>query len=382
MGASRSKTTGNRLIKYDETMKTILKLIVSLLLAAVIGGMIASASGLPAGLVVTAFITLSFVPKVEGVIATSLDITELNTKLGAYFRKDKATLIGKMLLGLDINDRMDVWDDCKDQVPLPNLVVGDIVKPANNSTFAPTAGALSFGSRILQVRPWKADLQIIPADLNKSWLGKYKKKGSDVYDMPFEQYIMNEIIKKVRHQLRTTSLFSGVYNAGGATATDIMNGVKKIIADEITATNITPVVTGAVTAANVIDKVELVYDNLGEAVKRGDTQLLVSPQIFAWYVRKYRELYGANGDYSGMAKFQVPLDGTNCMIKSEPGLAASQRMICTTTDNITFGVDSLADDSNINSQVFERTIKLMIDAKAGVEFKDIDSDVLAVNDQA
>lgn len=362
---------------------SILTVLLSLIAVVFFGSLIAGATGLSPLPVIGVLLIGSLIPlKLNGVAYSALNITELNTKLGAYFRKDKGQIFTKMLLGMNIDDRFEIWDDCKDEVPLPNLTITDLVKPANNTTFQPTSNALAFGARILKVRPWKVDLQIVPADLEKSWLGAYKKKGSKVYDMPFEQYVMNHIIEKVQENLRLKSLFKGVYNAAGSTPIDVMDGLLTLIASEITATNIAPVATGAITSTNVVDKLEQTYDALGEAYKGIPTIALVSPQIFSWYKRKYRLDFGGNQDYAGMPLMETQLDGTLCTIKSEPGLGTSQRVIVTPKENLVYGVDSIGEENDINSQVFERTIKLMIDAKSGTNFKRIDAELLAVNDQA
>lgn len=360
-------------------MKT-LKLLTSLLIATIV---VATATKLGANpfLVVGILALLAFLPMPQGVLRTSLDITALNTTLGAYFRKSKTELLTRALMGMDIDDRITVWDDCKDEVPIPRLFTDDLVKPANDTTFAASTNALDFSARILKVRRWKVDLLLIPGALEKSWLGAYKKKGSDAYDMPFEEYVMREIITRVNENIRMKALFGGTYNAAGTAPVDIMDGLKKIIADEITATTITPVVTGALTSANVVDNVYLTYDDLDEAVKAMSTQMLMSPSVFDMFVRKWRSLYGSNNNYGGINQNEFQLDGTNCMLKREPGLGTSQRLITTTKSNIIYGVDSLGEENDIKSQVFERSIKLMIDAKSGVNFADIGDGYLAVNDQ-
>lgn len=318
----------------------------------------------------------------SGILASSLDISALTTALGAYFRKDKGVLVREMLLGMNIEDRMEIWDDCKDEVPLPNLGIEDLVKPADATTFSPTSNALKFGARTLKVRPWKVDLQLIPSILEKSWLGAAKPKGSDQYALPFEQFIMQHIIEKIHENIRLKALFKGDYNAAGTTPGAIMDGLLTLVTDEITATNITPVVTGAVTSSNVIDKIEAVYDNLGEGYKNVPTICLVSPTLFDWYVRKYRATYGVNMDYKGMAQGSVMIDGTLCTIMREPGMASSQRIVITPKSNIVYGVDSLGEENNMEVQKFDRTLKIMIDAKSGIQFKEIHARALAVNDQA
>lgn len=324
-----------------------------------------------------------------GMAFTALNITDLNTALGAYYRKNKDVLISEMLLGLNLEDRFEVMDDVKDEVPLPSLEIADIVKPANDTTFQPTSNALTFDARILKVRRWKVDLQLIPFALEKSWLGAYKKKGSDAYDMPFEQYIFDYIIKKIHNNVRMSALYGGTYNGAGTTPVDIMDGLKKIIADEITATNITPVVTGIITEANVVTNLLATYDALGDAYKNIPVIGVVSNQLFDWYARKLNPvsntaLLAADSQIIAAAGYNnaMPLYGTNAVLVREPGMGSSQRIIMTPKENMVYGTDSLGEENNIKIQEFERTLKLMIDAKSGVQFKEIHARALAVNDQA
>lgn len=128
------------------------------------------------------------------------------------------------------------------------------------------------------------------------------KNPQDPFDMPFEAFIMQQIATKVKENLHLQGVYRGVYNAAGTTPIATMDGFLTLIAAAITATDIAPVVTGAVTADNVIDKAELVYDSLGEGYKNVPTQMIVSPTIFDWYGRKYRSLYNGSPLYTGIKK--------------------------------------------------------------------------------
>jgi hypothetical protein len=321
-----------------------------------------------------------FVQLPFGALFSSIDISALATALGAYHREHRDELVTEMLLDEAFTDDLEVLDDVTDELPLPNLSLTDLTKPANPTTFSPTANALKFGARVLKVRGIKVDLQLIPQVLEKTWLGKMKK-ANDPWDMPFEAFIMKYINSKITEELRLKSIYAGVYNAAGTTPAANMDGYLKLISDAITATTIAPIVTGAITATNVVDKLELVYDGLGEAYKGKPTIMKITPQIFDWYNRKYRVDFGGNTDYKGMQSLKRPLDGTMCTLVREPGLGASQRVICSPKENFIYGVDS-ANGYSLDAQKFDRTLKILIDFKAGVEFAQIHSRALAVNDQA
>lgn len=324
-----------------------------------------------------------FVPNAHiarGLAFDAIDITDLATSLGDYHREHRDELVSELLLDEDFTADLNVMDDITDELPLPNLALGDLTKPADPTTFTPNAGALKFGARILKVRGIKVDLLLIPQVLEKSWLGKMKK-SSDPLDMPFEKFIMNYINSKITEELRLKSIYKGVYDAAGDAPEDNLDGFLQLIDDEVTATNIDEVVTGAITSENVVEKLELVYDSLGDAYKGKPTIMKVNPQIFDWYNRKYRAAFGANQDYKGMLRMRRPLDGTMCELVREPGLGTSQRVMASLKDNFVYGVDS-ASGYNLDVQKFDRSLKILIDLKAGVQFAQVHARALAVNDQA
>lgn len=315
--------------------------------------------------------------------AAAIDYTDLATALGAYYRSNDDGIMSQLMLGMDIDDRISVLDGVKDEQPLLHSVTGDLVKPGGDPTsFSATSNAFDIQPRILKVRPWKIDLTFYPQLMERQWLGYLKSNGSDPTEMPFAEFFFNEITKKANENIRMAALFGGTYNAVGTAPVDIFDGFLKLIADEITATTITPVTTGVVSSGTIIGDIEDTYDNLHEAAKGVPGIILVSPTLFDWYVRAYRSTHGANTDYEGMKQGRVQLDGSMYDIVREPGLASSQRIIATTVENLVYGVDTAGEENTIRVEQNRRAIDVMVDAKAGVQLRDISTRALSVNDQA
>lgn len=307
---------------------------------------------------------------------SALNLTELNTALGAYYRANRGILIGELTLGANFQNRFEVWDSVKDELPLPKLSIADIVKPGN-TTFNATANAIVHSARIAKVRHCKVDLLITPSEYETTWLGNLRKNGQNNSDMPLQQFIFNSVFAKANENIYRTAIYGGTHNASGTSSIDVMDGFLKIIADEITATNLTPVVTGAITSTNVEAKLLSVYDALDEAYKNVPVEMKVNAQIYDWYIRQQRSTYGGNVDY----QIRTSLYGTSCTLIREPGLGTSQRLICTPKNNMVYVTDSQSDSSTVDTQIFDRSIKLLIDFKAGVQFKEVNNNVLTVNDQ-
>lgn len=323
-------------------------------------------------------------------MSASVDFSALNTTLGAYARENKRALFSKLLLSVLFTDNFTVVSG-KDEVPLPRLNIANILQPRNPTAFNPTANALNFSARVLKIRGIKVDLRIYPQELHSTWLGLLDSSNQNRHELPFEAFLMDYIVKRAQENFHLSVLYSGVYNGAGTAAVDCMDGWKELIADLITAGDISAgngnlVATGVITATNAVDSIEMVYDALHERYKHVPTQCLVSPTIFDWYRRDYRSQFGSNNDYRGMGGNNIEpalyIDGTTCKLVREAGLAGSQRIILTSKDNMVYGVNNTGDSTNIMIEKDHRAIDIMMDFGAGVQFAEVDDRCLVVNNQA
>jgi hypothetical protein len=361
-----------------------LRIITSLLFAVIFSFIAGSVTGLsPLAFFGGIALLSALADKPTMALFTAIDISELVAALGDYYREHRDIIVTETLLDQSFYDKFNVMDDVTDELPLPNLAISNIIKPGADKTFNPTADALKFGARILKVRDVKFDLLIVPTVLHKTWLGAARKNrrsdGShDPWEIPFEQFIFNYISQNAREQLHLQAAFKGVYNAAGTTPADTMTGFASLVTELITNDTIVPVTTGAITSDNIIESVEAVYDALGEAYKGQNTEMKVEPQYFDWYARKYRGTFGGNMDYAGMKRDRLYIDGSNCELVREPGLAGTGRMICSPKENFIYGCDTAA-TATMDIQKFDRTLKILGDFKAGVQFAQAHSRALSTN---
>jgi hypothetical protein len=322
-------------------------------------------------------------------MAQAIDFSNLNSVLGAYYRDHKELLFTEMFYSDKWQERFNLIDGVTDEKPLVNMLVDFHILPGHDkTTWSPQNNAVAFGAQILKVRDCKVDLVIVPSELHKTWLGKYKKKGSDVFDLPFEQYIILSILKKIQEKMHLLAFYKGVYNAGGTTTADVMNGFNKLITDLIAATTITATATGAITSGNVISKLELLCDEIDPAYEdMGNWEMTVNPEIFNWYWKARRTAYGVGNLsdlYSGdmRKKDRLDIEGYNVTLVKEHGLGTSQRICLTPRENKLLGFDSETDLNNMLFQQFERTLKILIDFKFGAQFMLAKDGYLIVNDQS
>lgn len=311
---------------------------------------------------------------------SAINVTALAATLGVYARDHNfSDIVTQAFVEDDFVRKFDLQLGITNQRPMPNLTVGELSKPFADGSFDPNADTLAFDARILTVEHAKADLLIKPYELYNTWLGLSKTPGFDPKELPFEKFILDTIAKKIRDEVHLQMIYNGV-KAAGTTPVDVMDGFLKLVADEITATNLTPVVTGAITVSNAVDSVEAMYDQLGSAYKKMGGVFRMSDTLSNLYKRNYRNAYGANTNYDEFDRMKV--DGTNWVIEPDYGMEGSGRIIATPKDNFTLGMDLESDISDMEIQIFERSLKILTDYSIGAQFKEVNDNALVVNDQA
>lgn len=226
-----------------------------------------------------------------------------------------------------------------------------------------------FTDRVITAYQSKWDYEFDPENYRNKYL-------ANLPDMPFEQASVDQVAKTYLDRIIKTTLWTGVRNGAGTGAADLCDGWGKIIADEITATNIIPVTTGAVTAANAVTQVELVADSLPIWMKEMGYIVYVSHNVFEKYCKHYRTLNGfkfqpdVTGDYK--------LDNKNGILRPVAFMQASQRIVATMPNNLVFGTDLERVATHPTPHLNILKIRHMM--PVGCEIADLEA--IAVNDQA
>jgi len=317
-------------------------------------------------------------------MSSSVNLQALTDNLGNYYRENRPILFTDMLLDLDsslANNGIVVMDDVVDEVPLPNMRVAEFLKPGdgpannNKATFAPTEDAIVFDNRTLKTYPVSGDLLIQPWKFERTWLS-HNRRGRALYkdwtDIPFYEFLMREIIKSAKLQIRNAT-WRGVRNVSGTGFLDICNGVLQLRKLAIAAGDLPTVETGPITAANVVAAVEKVAKALGDGYAEMEAYMPVSRTIYDWYVTASEAQFGRSiqlnelvGEKGGQR--YVYIRGTNVRLVKEPSVGSSQALTVYGENNLHAGTDTLNDLNNMMFQLFERSIKVLIDFKWGLEF--------------
>lgn len=308
-----------------------------------------------------------------------LNVTPLNTDLGAYYRQRKNEIMQKLYANEDARKLFTVVTGVQDEYVMTELEVQEMIQPYQ-SGWTPK-GEVKFKPETIKVRPVKVDFPFTPKKLEATWLGYLKTNGSKPEEYPFVQYIYEQILVKVAREVNNVTI-NGVYvapttgTAGSAAAA--FNGLLKVVTDAITASKITPITTGAITSSNVVDKIEAIVDGIPGDQRSQPLTMLMSPTLRTMYFRKRRGDFGSNIDYKAGEEM---VDFTNVRIVSPTYMNASQRVIVTSPNNLLLLEDGVNEEENIIVQANRRELELMMDFKRGVGFGIIDG-MVWTNDQA
>lgn len=318
-------------------------------------------------------------------MALSANLTDVASYL-AYVQDYHDELITRAFYSPETMQYSTPHEGVKGKKTLTRLKAATGKAVAWKSDFVAATDAVSFHPRHLEVAAVKRDLSFTPQEFESTYLGRYRMKGQNPgADLPFEGAILQAILDG--HAEEMDAAFWQAVKAGsvtpGTTPMDqCFDGFLQIIADEITATNLSPVVTsgGGITTTNVIELLEEMWLALGAAYKKREVFVFLSWANFQKYQQGYREAYGVNSNWNTQDA-RVRLDfSQNAILVPMPGMGTSNRVVMTPRGNLHVGYDDFADTNMFEFEKSKRQMDFWMDFKVGVQIAQIDEDCLIVND--
>jgi hypothetical protein len=236
-----------------------------------------------------------------------------------------------------------------------------------------TGNGVKYTDRILTAYNSKWDHDFDAEEFRNTYL------NMGVTDMSFAQAANEQLAKEYLDSIMRNTLYLGVRDGAGDAAVDICNGWGTILATEITATNIVPVATGAISSSNAVEKVEeVVQSAVGDKAWMRDEQGIVycSYGMFDKYKTRYRALNGFQFQPGVLGDYK--LDNLNAVLRPVPFMGSSDRLIYTLPNNLVFGTD--VENIQVAASVRRNIIESRPMMSAGCEFQDLEA--MIVNDQA
>ncbi|MBO0933910.1 hypothetical protein [Fibrella aquatilis] len=250
-----------------------------------------------------------------------------------------------------------------DEVLLTELQIGSVLQPSNQTGFRPSTNTLQIIPRVAKVKPCKVDLLFTEKKVQALWKTYYGQvKGGTIKkdEFPFEQYLIQAVVVKLKSELRNIAFINGVRNDAGTSAIDAMDGLflqyQQLVASAgIPARNIATI--GAISPLNGVDEFEKLIDVIPTEFYYEDLVCLTPLAYLKAYERNYRKQYGTTPYNAGFQKQTI--EGTTIEFMVEPGMLttgpnAFEAPIITTRGNIAWIYD---DESAQNKLVFDYNVR-------------------------
>lgn len=315
---------------------------------------------------------------------TSLDNSTLAAALTDYYQEHKEGIHRAIEIGLfegkySVARQFTLLPGIVDELVLDSVTVTDFIHqylPSADDSFNPTANVLTPDARILKVRDYEGDLQFRDKEIERThlmWQGKMKmleKSDSPEKTQTFIEYLFWEaIVSKAIRTLRKALFQATFAQTSGFNWNKILNGVEKVFTDEVTATTITPVTAGSITTANVVEKIEEVYDTLDPEVQDSDDLVCcLDAATFKKYIRADRQSLGRTWQYDSTKGLFLD-ENSSCAIVREPDMNTT-KIAFFQKSNAFVGTHS-GDIGKWEFQRHNRETKMMLNGKIGFQFQTV-----------
>jgi hypothetical protein len=265
----------------------------------------------------------------------------------------------------------------KSVVAIP-LMDTDAVFGTQSCSFDPS-GTTSFSQREITVGKIKIEEAICPKDLEAYFTQEALKAGSTYEDFGNSEFQAAYLAKKntrIAAQLET-AIWQG--DTGSATANlNKFDGLIKLLeASGSTAVNanttgytgLAAVVTGGITASNVIACTEAIYKAIPAAVMaKGDVKIFVGVEWYRTLILAYRadKMFAFNPQDSAAGSFILP--ATNVEVVSVNGLNGTNRGFAISLSNLALAVDLVDEEMNYNMWYSQdnNQVRYRVEFKCGV----------------
>jgi hypothetical protein len=263
-----------------------------------------------------------------------------------------------------------------------DVQVGEILQPYQDG-YTPK-GSSVFLPVTIDMKQVKVDQQFNPNKLVNTWLGFLTNNKTDRKTWPFVRWFIEVyLLNKLFEDLEKEAVYKGVYAAPvvgtpGA-ANTVIDGIKKIINDAITATTITPINTGAPSADPVTwcEQVEAFIKGIPELYWDKNIMFNMNRTLRIRFIegkkKKYNMYYAQESDLETIANFP------NFKVKGRASMNGSSKIWGTPLENAVFAAKGFENANAFELESVDRSVKIWTDFHIGMGF--LLKDLVFTNDQ-
>lgn len=281
------------------------------------------------------------------------------SKLKAYVDEKKFGLLKAAEFGTPSVQDFAIQTGIKSQAAINRLDVSSPLQDGSSCGFN-ASGDDTFSQRIIEVKPLKVNKEWCPKTLLKYWANYLVNAGAKRQDLPFEQYLTDEIVKNVQEQIEKI-VWQGDTGLG-------IKGILGILGD----TQETDVVKATFTGGqSAYDKVMAMYNAIPVGAL-DKAVVYLGMDDFRTFIQDMvaKNLYHYTAGEGLQTEFIIP--GTGTKIKAAQGLNGTGKMAALVPDEVYVGCDYEDDDEQFDLFFSndDRVWKLVIEFALGVQIYD------------
>lgn len=297
-----------------------------------------------------------------------MDISKLTTALGAYARANSKE-VHEMFYNVDspILTRAKTITKIKGEFPAINSITTDVIQGFVAEWNA--MGNTRITPNILKAYHQKVNFEIIPAEIEASWLGEMNEEDLDLKDKSISKFIMEKELKPRAQDNVRHLVVNGVYNSGAlGTFGNSMNGVIKMLSEGVASTDnpMYRIQLATLTDSNAVDQVIAFERAIPDKFRRFIKEIFIPTADFAKYKLDYMGQYGGlnwatEGNTMKTPIYNIPLTPVDEMPEGAP-------MWCTIQDNLLKLVDKFNAPTVTDIQKQDYKLKIFMEFHLGVGF--------------
>jgi hypothetical protein len=287
----------------------------------------------------------------------AITIAALLSEYGAFYQKgsqNERNLLAKLYKDAEF-DSLFTYTPTEDTIIRNVKVTSNPVLQAFQKQFTP-AGGIGFLPQPIDLFQIKADDDLYPDEIEKSYIGFLAGSGLDRKEWPIVRWWIENVFMKQFIEDIDDNAFSAVRvnpTAGTAGApAGSMNGFKKIIQDLVAGGHTTPIATGALstTATTFVDQIEAFVAAIPAHLrKRLPMTIAMSDVLETRYRNGMRAKY--NSQYMQTEQLLTHIDYPNIKIKGFNAMAGSNKIFASTPANMILGVKRPSEMVQLDSDV-------------------------------
>lgn len=253
--------------------------------------------------------------------------------LQSYIKQNADELLSAIMLEGRTLDRVSIRRDIKTSEAIHYFDMPVTFQNGRGCTFTPDGGAAVLTDRILTTALIKVNKEFCPDDLLGSYAEALVKIGATEAELPFEQFMLEYIRKKISEQLEK-AIWQGDTTSQDPNLSQF-DGWLKIINAE--ADTIDVVFAAGDSAYTKIKKVYMAMTE--ETLDQASAAIHVSPAIFREYMQDLvaANLYHYNPGSEELDEFRLP--GSDVPVVKTLGMKGRGEIVGTFDRNLFYGCD-------------------------------------------